>query len=65
MVKLRAIPNEPISKAVFAVYDSCRKPFLQRPQHVYVEGVGCVLLVLCKLLLNKGVHLGVRVRWDW
>ena len=65
MVMLWAIPNEPMGKVVFAVYDSCRKPFLQCPQHVYVEGVGCVLLVLCKLLLDKGAHLCVRVRWDW
>ena len=36
MVKLRAIPYEPISKMVLAVYDACRKPFLQCPQHVYV-----------------------------
>ena len=64
MVKVWAIPNEPIGEVLFAVDDSCRKPFLQCPQHVSVEGVGCVLLVLCELLLNEGVHLRVCVRWD-
>ena len=64
MVKLWAIPNEPIGKVIFAVYDSCRKPFLQCSQHVCVESVGGVLLVLCELLLNEGVHLCVCVPWD-
>ena len=64
MVKLWAIPNEPIDEVIFTVYDSCRKPFLQCFQHVYVESVGGVLLVLCELLLNEGVHLRVCVPWD-
>ena len=64
MVKLWAIPNEPIGEVIFAVCDSCRKPFLQRSQHVRVEGVSGVLLVLRELLLNEGVHLRVCVPWD-
>ena len=41
MVKLRAIPDQPICVMILTMYDSSRTLLLQRLQHVYVEGV-CV-----------------------
>ena len=64
VVKARAIPNEAISEMILTVNDSCRQPFLQRLQHVYVEGVFGVLLMLRDLLLDEVGHLRVFVPWD-
>ena len=63
MVKHRAIPDQPISKMILAMHDSCRKPFLQCLEHVYVQGVCGVLLMFCELLLNEIGHLRFFVFW--